>query len=115
MTCSRLLAGAIGIALVACAPDGGLQAADITNAPSMVEFAPSKWCRNRSGPMVSVGAQTQVQEWCDPGNTDSLQVDIFVKTANGDPGDYIVSYKNYPCNPSPPTEPPPWRVRDRLC
>jgi hypothetical protein len=87
-------------------------AADLpTDIPSVrVNLQPDRWCRNRPPPMVRVKSATQVQEWCNPGNKDVLQVDIFVKKANGDAGDYEGSYREWPCSDVPHD-----RVHDTLC
>jgi hypothetical protein len=104
------LAAACGAIVCTIAFGGPGGAADATAATSIVDLGSDKWCRNRPGPNVTVKAATQVQEWCDPGNNELLQVDIFVKKANGEAGDYVVSYRNFLCGDVTSD-----RVRDRLC
>jgi hypothetical protein len=68
-----------------------------------------KWCRHSAGKVVKVKAATQVQEWCDPKNNNRLQVDIFEKLANGNAGDYTISYERRRCRDAPR------KVRKALC
>ncbi len=42
---------------------------------------------------VTVGAGTWVQ-WCDPGNHNKLQSDIYQLNFNGTKGAYLISYKD---------------------
>lgn len=111
---SRILVLVVALALFG--PTDRLKAADLPIVgPLFIQKLPAhRWCRNRPPPRVVVTSVTQVQEWCDPRNRDLMQADVFVKTANGDAGEYKTSHRDWPCEP--PTAPPPEkRVRDKLC
>jgi len=68
-------------------------------------------CLALGGPVKTVIAVTQIQDWCDPGNRDLLQVDVFVKLANGSKGSYQFSYTNISCSSSSV----PQSAHDYLC
>jgi len=116
MTLRRVCMAAIVAGLAQTSAPDLARAADLPIVgPFFIQkLPPRKWCRNQPPPRVVVKSVTQVQEWCDPRNRDLMQADVFVKTANGDAGEYITSHRDWPCEP--PTAPPPEkRVRNKLC
>lgn len=77
-----------------------MSAADvaIADTPYPTQLPSGQRCVGLGEQTKVISAVTQVQHWCDPQDQDRLQVDLHIKTAAGDAGSYLVSYKNYGCN-----------------
>jgi hypothetical protein len=56
-----------------------------------------KQCLGIPSSALVILAATQMQDWCDPRNRNLLQVDIFIKLANGTKGGYLFSALNIDC------------------
>jgi hypothetical protein len=68
-------------------------------------------CQAYGPPIKRIQYLTLIQDWCDPGNRNLLQVDLFYKQSNGSKGGYISSDTNILCS----DRNVPSSVRSYLC
>jgi hypothetical protein len=115
---AKMKAKHLALCLVAFAVPAGLaqlaRSADIPERGGMeieINLPLERRCQAYGPPIRTVIAVTQIQDWCDPGNRNLLQVDVFVKLANGSKGSYLFSNVDIPCNHSSV----PTSVRTLLC
>jgi hypothetical protein len=75
---------------------------DVSISSVAIKLPQGQWCA--AGNVVP-GAGTVVY-WCDPGNNNKLQSDIFQMKFNGSKGQYLISYQRIDCTTEKADIPP---------